>query len=208
MQINWVKWMKAILVLVGTAALGSLLASAQTDVSASVYGTFNNGTRGNGTIQSSPNSGGGMIGVRHVFNPLVGVEVNLAINPSKQSLSPDTTSCGFRCGNQPLDVHATAIEAAANYVVSAKFGNLRPFGLAGVGFVFTNTTGTQIGLNSLSRPAFIGGGGTDVDLTPHVGLRVQYRVSVYKAPDVDRGYSPTGAFLYTQEPMVGAFFRF
>jgi opacity protein-like surface antigen len=207
-QIIWVKWTKAILVLLGTAAMGSLLASAQTDVSASVYGTFNNGTRGNGTIQNTPNSGGGMIGVRHVFNPLVGLEVDFGINPSKQSLSPDTATCGFRCGNQPLNVSATAIAASADYVVSAKFGNLRPFGLVGLGFVFTNTSGTEIGLNSLSRPAYLGGGGTDVDLTPHVGLRVQYRVNVYKAPDVDRGYSPTGAYVYTQEPMVGAFFRF
>ena len=208
MQIDRVKWMKAILALMGTAAMGSLLASAQTDISANVYGTFNNGTRGNGTIQSSPNSGGGMIGVRHVFSPLVGVEMNFGINPFKQALSPDTATCGFRCGNQPIKVNATAIAASANYVVSGKFGNLRPFGLVGLGFVFTNTTGTQIGLNSLSRPAFIGGGGTDVDLTPRVGLRVQYRVSVFKAPDVDRGYSPTGGYIYTQEPMVGAFFRF
>lgn len=170
--------------------------------------TFNNGTRGNGTIQSSSNSGGGMIGVRHIFSPLVGVEVNFAINPSKQMLSTDTATCGFRCGNQPLNVSATAIEGAANYVVSGKFGKLRPFALAGLGFVFTNATGAVIGLNSLSRPAFIGGGGTDLDLTSRFGLRVQYRVSVYKAPDVDRGYSPTGGYVYTQEPMVGAFFRF
>jgi opacity protein-like surface antigen len=204
-QINW---MKAVFVLIGTVMLGSLMASAQTDISASVYGTFNNSTTGNGTIQSSPNSGGGMIGVRHIFNPLVGVEFNFSLNPSKQSLAPDTSSCGFRCSNQPITASGTASEFTGNYVVSAKFANLRPFGFAGLGFVFTNPTGTEIGLNSLSRPVWVGGGGADLNLAARIGLRVQYRINVYKAPDVDRGYSPTGAYVYTQEPMIGAFFRF
>jgi opacity protein-like surface antigen len=200
--------MKAVFVLIGTVMLGGLMASAQTDISASVYGTLNNSTSGNGTIQSSPDSGGGMIGVRHIFNPLVGLEFNFSLNPSKQSLAPDTSSCGFRCSNQPITVTATASEFTANYVVSAKFGNLRPFALAGLGFVFTDSTGTEIGLNSLSRPVWVGGGGADWNLAPRVGLRVQYRVSVYKAPDVDRGYSPTGDYVYAQQPMIGAFFRF
>jgi opacity protein-like surface antigen len=188
--------------------VGSILASAQTDVSASVYGTINNGTQGNGTIQSSTDSGGGMLGVRHIFNPFVGLEADFGINPSNQALSPNPSSCGFRCGNQPISLSATAIQFDVNYVVSGKFGILRPFALAGIGFIFTDTTSPDIGLNSLSRPVYVGGGGADVSLTQRLGLRVQYRVNTYKAPDVDRGYSPTGSYVYSQQPMVGAFFRF
>jgi opacity protein-like surface antigen len=201
-------WKQAAFLLIGMVALAGTTAQAQTDISASVFGTFNNTTTGNGTIQSSPESGGGMIGARHIFNPLVGFELNFGISGSKQSLAPEASSCGFRCSNQPITVSGTASEFTADYVVSAKFGGLRPFALAGLGFVFTNPTGTTIGLNSLSRPAWVGGGGADWNFAPRVGLRLQYRALFYKAPDVDRGYSPTGVYLRSQEPMIGAFFRF
>jgi opacity protein-like surface antigen len=190
------------------AALAGTTAHAQTDVSVSALGEFNNSTSGNGTVQSSPNSGGGMVGVRHVFNPLVGLEFNFAVEGSKQSLAPEAGSCGFRCNNPPITVNGTGIEFTANYVVSGRFRNLRPFAEAGLGFRFTNPTGSIIGLNSLSRPVWVGAGGADWNFTSRLGVRLQYRVDFYKAPDVYLGYSPTGAFAVTQEPMIGVFYRF
>ncbi|HSZ17760.1 MAG TPA: outer membrane beta-barrel protein [Terracidiphilus sp.] len=204
MQTNW---KQAAFLLIGFVVL-TAAAQAQTDISASAFGTFNNSTSGNGTDQSAANSGGGMVGVRHIFNPLLGVEFNFAVNGAAQSLSTDPNSCALRCNNQPLHVSATGLEFTANYVVSKKIGNLTPFAEAGLGFVFTNTTGPTIGLNSLSRPVWVGGGGTDWNFAPRLGLRLQYRVNTYKAPDVYRGYSPTGGYVFSQEPMVGAFFRF
>ncbi|MGO9436891.1 MAG: outer membrane protein [Terracidiphilus sp.] len=205
MQTNW---KQAAFLLIAIVTIVGVSAHAQTDISASVYGTFNNTTTGNGTIQSAANSGGGMIGARHIFSPLVGLEFNFGVRGSTYSLASVPSTCGARCSNQPITLSGIAPEFTADYVVSAKFGNLRPFGLAGLGFVFTDPTGSAIGTNSLSRPAWVGGGGADWNFASRLGLRMQYRALFYKAPDVFRGYSPTGEYVHTQEPMIGAFVRF
>ena len=189
------------IVLTGTGA------HAQTDISASVFGAFNNSTSGNGSAQSSANSGGGMIGLRHIIKPLLGFEANFAVSGASQSLAPIQGSCGDRCENPPLHVSADALEFTVNYVASAKVGRLEPFGTAGLGFTFFDASGSVPGLNSLSRPTWVGGGGADWNLTSRVGLRLQYRVNFYKAPDVALGYAQTGAFVHAQEPLVGIFFR-
>lgn len=200
-------WKQAVFSMMGMIALTGAGAHAQTDISASVFGTLNNSTSGNGATQSSANSGGGMIGLRHIVAPLLGFEANFAVSGASQSLAPIPGSCGFRCNNPPLNVSADALEFTVNYVASAKVGKLEPFGTAGLGFTYFNATGSEIGLNSLSRPTWVGGCGADWNLTSRVGLRLQYRVNFYKAPDVVFGYAQTGAFVHTQEPMVGIFFR-
>ena len=205
MQTNW----KQIFVVIGMAFLTGVTAHAQTDISASVFGTINSHSTGNGTDQSSSDSGGGMVGLRRIFSPLLGFEANFAVEGNKQALVTDLNSCGARCGNLPVSLGGTAFEFTGNYVVSGKFGkNLRPFAEAGLGFTYFNPTGTgYIGVNSESRPTWVGGGGADWNVAPHIGVRLQYRVNFYKAPDVYHGYSPTGVYANTQEPMVGVFFR-
>jgi len=44
-------------------------------------------------------------------------------------------------------------------------------------------------------------------LLPHIGLRLQFRGNLYKAPDLTTLYGSTGAFTRTSEPMVGVYFR-
>jgi hypothetical protein len=200
-------WKQPAFVFFGMVVLAGA-ASAQTDISFSGLGTISNSTTGNGTHQSSPDTGGGMVGLRHIVNPLLGFEANLAVNGSNQSLATVAGECGTRCNNPAASIHASQFEFTVDYVASAKLGKLRPFALAGAGFVYTNPSGTEIGLNSLSRGVFVGGGGADWGLTPHLGLRLQYRANFYKAPDVYRGFSPTGQFIFGQEPMAGVFFRF
>ncbi|HUB30634.1 MAG TPA: outer membrane beta-barrel protein [Terracidiphilus sp.] len=216
MQINW---KQAAFLLIATLAFAGSSALAQTDVSVSGFAAFNSSSTGNGTMQTSPNSEGGMIGVRHVFRPLVGAELNFAGEGSDQSLSPEANACGYRCGNPPVTLNGTAFQFTANYVVTAKYGNLHPFGEAGLGFLFTNPSGSGsvggvpsksniVGTNSLSRPTWVLGGGADWYLTDRWGVRLQYRVDFYKAPDVYHGYSPTGVYVHTQEPMAGVVYRF
>lgn len=43
---------------------------------------------------------------------------------------------------------------------------------------------------------------------PLIGLRFQYRVNLYRAPNLTRLYTSVGAFTHTAEPMIGAYFRF
>jgi len=63
-------WKQAVFLMIGVITLTGAGAHAQTDISASVFGALNNSTSGNGATQSSANSGGGMIGLRHIFRPL------------------------------------------------------------------------------------------------------------------------------------------
>lgn len=70
------KWMRFVVVAVGIAALGSAaVLQAQTSVGLSLYGAFNGSTSGNNTAQSPSNAAGGMIELRHISNPLVGLGV-------------------------------------------------------------------------------------------------------------------------------------
>jgi len=55
---------------------------------------------------------------------------------------------------------------------------------------------------------FVYGAGLDWGLIPHLGLRLQYRGNLYKAPDLTKLYTSTGAFTNTSEPMIGAYLRF
>ena len=64
----------------------------------------------------------------------------------------------------------------------------------------TNTT-------SSTKGVFDYGAGLDWGLLPHLGLRFQYRGNLYKAPDLTKLYTSTGAFTHTSEPMIGVYFR-
>lgn len=188
------------------AASGSC--QAQTDLGASFYRTFTQSSTGNGTMQAPSNAFGGMVELRHISSPFIGYEISYGYNRANQSLSPDTANCGYFCANPPYAVTATASDISLNWVPSPKFGNLRPFGLVGVGFFITAPTSSLYDLNTIVRLAFLVGGGVDWDVASHLGLRVQFRDNFYKAPDVAGIYPPTGAFTQSAEPMAGAYYRF
>jgi len=69
------------------------------------------------------------------------------------------------------------------------------------------TKGGQSGTASNTKPMFVYGTGLDWGLLPHLGLRLQYRGNLYKAPDLTTVYTSTGAFTHTAEPMLGVYFR-
>lgn len=199
------KGIHAVLLLAGLVVLGGVLASAQTDVALSVYGALNGTANGNGTAQSPSNSAGGMIELRHISNPIVGYEATYSFNRANESYS----SCGTvnpLCSEE--SVRANAHEIAGDWVASVKLVNLRPFALAGVGLLLDVPSGGQAGASTSTRPVFVYGAGLDWGLLPHLGLRLQYRGNLYKAPDLTTLYTSTGAFTHTSEPMIGAYFRF
>jgi hypothetical protein len=45
----------------------------------------------------------------------------------------------------------------------------------------------------------------DWELPPHLGLRVQYRGNVNRAPEVVQFFTTTHTFLQSAKPMVGLF---
>jgi opacity protein-like surface antigen len=194
----------------GGVALGGARAGAQTDVAASIYGAFSGATSGNGVVESPSNAAGGIFEVRHIKNPLIGYEATYSFNRANQTYTPTGIFCPAGtppCTPQPVPVSANAHEITADWVASLKLSNLRPFALAGVGVLLNEPSSGQNGTTSDTKPVFVYGAGLDWGLLPHLGLRLQYRGNLYKAPDLTTVYTSTGAFTHTAEPMVGVYFR-
>lgn len=176
-------------------------AKAQTDIAASVYGAFNQSTNGNTTSQSPSNQAGVLLELRHISNPLVGYEVTYAYNRANER---------YQLLNAPTfqSVKANAHEATADWVVSLKMLNLRPFALAGAGLLFIDPASGQSNTTSDTKGVFVYGAGVDWTVLPHIGIRLQYRGNLYKAPDLAKAFSSTDRFTHTAEPMAGVFLRF
>ncbi len=192
---------------------GGVAAQAQTDVAASVYGAFSGTTSGNGTTQSPSNGAGVLLELRHISNPLVGYEATYSFNQADQTYTGGGVTCGIPCGNvvTPVTEHvpANAHEITGDWIVSFKLLMVRPFLLAGGGLlVNVPSGGTTAATMTQTKGVFVYGGGVDLSVLPHLGLRFQYRGNLYSAPQLATAFSSTGAFMHTAEPMGGAYFRF
>jgi hypothetical protein len=215
---NWIynAVIVALLVLLGSITSGAQVREAvgavtKTDVAVSLYGAFNGTTNGNGTAQSPSNAAGGIVEVRHIVNPIIGYEGTYSFNRANQTYNPTNLVCpvasATSCNNAPAAVSADAHEVTGNWVASVKFANLRPFALAGGGLLFNQPSGGQANTNSSTKGVFDYGAGLDWGLLPHLGLRFQCRGNLYKAPDLTKLYTSTGAFTHTSEPMIGVYFH-
>lgn len=226
-----VKWLQAAYVLVGLATSASVATYAQTDVAASLYGAFTGTSTGTDrTTQSPSNAAGGLLELRHIRNPIIGYEASYSFNRANQAYSSFSVCPGVGCGatSAVTAVSANAHEVTGDWVASLKIRNLRPFALAGGGILFDvpssgqaiATTTSCGGVNPLcvvtnastststtTKPVFVYGGGVDWGLLPHIGLRLQYRGNLYKAPNLTSLFTSTGAFTHTAEPMIGVYFR-
>lgn len=231
-----VAWIKIALVLGGLSVCSSAT-PAQTTVAASLYGAFQGSTSGNNTQQSPANAAGGLFELRHITNPLVGFEVTYAYNRANQglsNLSPYTPGCPvFDCSSytSTAAISANAHEITGDWLASLKVATLRPFVLAGGGLLLTvpsagtittittpvcttacpalsAATTTTASTRTSTQGVFVYGAGVDWTVLPHLGLRLQYRGNLYKAPDVATAFHSTNAFTHSAEPMIGIFFQF
>lgn len=216
--------MGLLVILTSPAAMTGAVAQAQTSVALGLYGAFNGATSGNGIEQSPANQAGGLVEFRRIKNPLVGYEVTYAYNRANQGLSPRPFACppGI-CTSSTAAISDNAHEVTGDWVVSFRAANLRPFALAGGGLllnvpsggtVTTTTCGptctqstTAAATSTSTHGVFVYGAGLDWELLPHLGLRLQYRGNLYKAPAVANAFSSTNAFTHTSEPVIGVYFR-
>jgi len=121
---------------------------------------------------------------------------------------PARSECFLRALPLHRPVSANAHEIAGDWIASVHVANLRPFALAGVGLLFDVPAGGQASTNTQTKPVFVYGAGLDWGLIGPLGLRFQYRGNLFKAPDLTKLYTSTGAFTQTAEPMVGPYLRF
>lgn len=184
---------------------------SHTDVALSVYGSFPGATNGNGVAESPANAAGGIVEVRHIRNPLIGYEATYSWNRANQTYNSTSYACPVttpQCNPpQTASVSANAHEITADWVASLKLANLRPFALAGVGVLLNEPSGSQANTTSDTKGVFVYGAGLDWGLLPHLGVRLQYRGNLYKAPDLTTLYTSTNAFTHNSQPMIGVYFR-
>jgi opacity protein-like surface antigen len=211
----------------GLLATTGAVSHAQTSGALGLYGAFNGATSGDGTKQSPANQAGGLVELRQIKNPLVGYEFTYAYNRGDQGLSSGSSACpGTSCTVSTAAISDNAHEVTGDWVVSLHAANLRPFALAGGGVLLnvpsggTVTTTTCFSTNPLceqnttaaststsTEGVFVYGAGLDWELLPHLGLRLQYRGNLYKAPAIANAFSSTNAFTHTAEPVIGIYFR-
>lgn len=173
----------------------ALAAHAQTSVSGSVYGAFTTTSSGNGVIQTPSAHAGGMAEVRHIWNPLIGLDVNYSLNNASQFYNFNHVS-------------ANANEFGISWVLSLHALNLRPFVLGGVGGTYFRPASDQPDTASKTELTYVYGGGLDITLIPHFGLRLQYRGNIYRAPNMAKTLPSTGVYTQTYEPMGGLYISF
>lgn len=199
---------KKLLSLVAASLIGiafSAAAPAQTSVGLSVYGAFSGTTSGNGVQDSPSNAAGGLIELRHISNPILGYEATYSYNRANQAYRCTTSSCPVVA---PAFVSANAHQVTVDWVPSLHLANLRPFGILGVGMLLNQPAGGQSNTTNSTRAVYVFGAGLDWGLLPHLGLRLQYRGSAYKSPNLSKLYTSTDTFTHSAQPMVGAYFSF
>jgi hypothetical protein len=215
-------WMQGALVAAVVALLCGATAQAQTDVALSGYRTLASSTTSsssNGfvTHQTPTDSEGGLFEWRHIVNPLVGFEFEVSSNPADQTYNnPNATppSCypAGPTGTPPtcpaLKISGEATQFGGVWVVSKKIGNIRPFVVGGAGFVVTVPGSSAFSVNTVMRPDFIYGGGVDWSFQKHLGLRIQVRGNMSKAPNLSDIFNSTTKYTQVYEPMGGIFYRF
>lgn len=190
----------------GLLACGSMQAFAQTDIAFSVLGAFSESSSGNGTLQTPSVHAGGLFQLRHIANPLVGYEVTYSYSRANQVYTQVPSDIQSVASVQPVSANANQI--TADWVVSLRLLNFRPFALAGVGALITRPVSDQSDTQTSTKAVYVYGAGLDIGLIPHFGLRLQYRGNVNKAPDLSTVFTSTNAFIHTAEPMAGLYGRF
>ncbi|MFZ0303097.1 MAG: hypothetical protein WAL75_10440 [Terracidiphilus sp.] len=192
----------------------------ETDIGFNFYEAINSTTTAKGVIQTPTNSPGGMFEIRQIRKPLIGYEITYSYNPAGETIAPTPApSCGSNCNTPPQSLPSGGSTLGLDWVISHKFGALRPFAAGGLGFLFddpsygvtvgqTAAVNNTYGSNNVNRPAWLYGGGVDFAVSQHWGFRAQYRGSIYRVPNLSTMYPALGVDTQTRMPMGGIFFAF
>jgi len=176
------------------------------DLSVSGIGVFNRPSTGTVTVNAQPtpltitpgNTLGALITLRYIVKPWVGFEGNFSYARYTEKFS---TIGG---------VQQNAREYTLGYVAhTPPVLGIRPFVSIGAGSTaFRPTPGGGLGLLEQARATYYYSVGAEKDVSPHFGLRAQFRESFFLAPDYGQNYLTILKHTTTFEPGVGFFLRF
>ncbi len=183
------------------------------DLSVVALGIFNKDSNGTAIVNGKPtavnlspgNTAGALVTLRYTLSPYVGFEGNYGYSRYTDTFTP--------FGTQPQGgVQQNASEYTIGYVVHPRkqiFG-FQPFISGGAGTtVFRPTPGGGLALPEQARATYyVSVGAETTVLSPHFGVRAQYRQVFFKAPDFETNYLTIQQHTTTFEPGFGFFLRF
>jgi len=178
-------------------------------------GVFNQASNGFATVNGTPNTAvnlspgntaGAVVTLRYIASPFVGFEFNYGYARYTDTFTP------FGVLGTSAGVQQNAGEYTFGYVAHTRkqhFG-VNPFASAGLGtIVFRPTPGGGEALPEQARAAYYFSVGAETTvLSPHFGIRAQYRQLFFKAPDFETNYLTIQQRTTTYEPGLGFFLRF
>jgi hypothetical protein len=221
-------WVRSVLFCLSLTAAGSI-AKAQTtsqntgldrqlsriDLAVSGVGVFNKSSSGLATVNGKPNTpvslspgntAGALVTLRYIVSPFVGFEGNYGYARYTDTFTP------FGIPGTSAGVQQNASEYTLGYVVHARkrYFGLSPFASGGLGsMVFRPTPGGGEGLPEQARAVYYFSVGAETTvLSPHFGVRAQYRQVFFKAPDFLTNYLTIQQHTTSYEPGLGFFLRF
>jgi hypothetical protein len=192
----------------------------KSDVNINLYGTFPTSATGSPQSAGNPSlkqtadsSLGFRMGVRHIFSPIFGLEMNFGYSRATQHFVGNTIQTGV--------VYSHAKPFTIDYVASLPFSlhGVQPFVLAGAGLISYNISSyiaappgrPSLPVRPQKIPIFEYGAGADFHpglLPPFMALRLQYRGLIGHAPDYRLPYLRTSNVINIAEPQAGLVFKF
>jgi hypothetical protein len=191
---------------------------SRVDFAISGVGEFNKDSSGTAIVEAVPttvhlspgNTLGALLTLRYIKSPFIGAEFNYGYARYTQTFTP--------FGTQPVNgvtsvggVQQNASEYSVGYVAHLRpFFGVTPFASGGLGtIVFRPTPGGGEGLTNQARATYYYSVGAEQTvLSPHFGIRVQFRQVFFKAPDFETNYLTIQKHTSTIEPGIGFFLRF
>jgi len=146
-------------------------------------------------------SAGFLLGYEYQFNRWAGVEGNYGYTQNTEHY--------FGLGEQAVRTNFNELTGA--FVAHIPAGHLRPYVLAGTGalmFQPTSSAKLETGAQFQAKAAFLYGGGVNVDVSRHVGVRAEYRGFFYNVPDFQLTDLDIRHVTHLAQPSLGVFFRF
>jgi hypothetical protein len=184
------------------------------DLGVTGAGIFNKSSSGFATVNGVPhtpvslspgNTAGAVVTLRYIAKPLVGFEFNYGYARYTDTFTPFGS-------NPKIGVQQNASEYTFGYVAHTRkqYFGVNPFASAGAGtMIFRPTPGGGQALPEQARAAYYFSVGAETTvLSPHFGVRAQYRQVFFKAPDFLTNYLTIQQRTTTFEPGFGFFLRF
>lgn len=173
----------------------------KSEASVQALGSFLKSTDQNGINQTGTNSGGVLASYRFFFDKHSGIEVNYGYARNTES---------YGLANGPVGIPTDHHEVSADYIFRLPERRFSPFVLAGAGaLVFDPRQSAATGATAQTRPAFVYGGGIDLNLTSRIFLRAEYRGFVFNSPTYDAAaLSGLDRITHLAEPSIGFGYRF